>query len=407
MLYYNGNQSGQTPGLLPPPYYWWETGAMFGAMIDYWYYTGDTSYNDVTTQAMLWQVGPNQDYMTPNQTKTTGNDDQGFWGMSAMSAAEANFPNPPSKQPQWLALAQAVFNTQAARWDTTTCGGGLRWQVFTFNNGYNYKNSISNGVFFNLASRLAMYTGNSTYADWAVKTWDWMESIALIDQNFYVYDGSDDTMNCTKINRLQWTYNAGAMLLGAANMYAYTNQSSLWQGRTAGLLKGTDVFFPNNDIMVEVACETVGKCNVDQHSFKAYLSRWMAATTKVAPFTLNDVLAKLGPSAQAAAQQCSGGTNGRTCGFKWTQGTNWDGSFGVGQEMAALEVVQSNLIKQAPGPVTNKTGGTSVGNAAAGTSSKPIYTTTGATTGGRIGAGFLTTFVLAIFIGTLWFMIVD
>jgi mannan endo-1,6-alpha-mannosidase len=74
--------------------------------------------------------------------------------MAAMTAAELNFQNPPKDKPQWLALAQAVFNTQASRWDTTSCGGGLKWQIFTFNNGYNYKNSISNGCFFNLGSRL-------------------------------------------------------------------------------------------------------------------------------------------------------------------------------------------------------------------------------------------------------------
>ena len=70
-----------------------------------------------------------------------------------MIAAETNFENPPTDQPQWLALAQAVFNTQASRWDNTSCGGGLKWQIFTFNNGYNYKNSISNGCFFNLGAR--------------------------------------------------------------------------------------------------------------------------------------------------------------------------------------------------------------------------------------------------------------
>jgi mannan endo-1,6-alpha-mannosidase len=28
MTYYHGNETGQIPGLLPQPYYWWETGAM-------------------------------------------------------------------------------------------------------------------------------------------------------------------------------------------------------------------------------------------------------------------------------------------------------------------------------------------------------------------------------------------
>jgi mannan endo-1,6-alpha-mannosidase len=221
MSYYTGNQTGGIPGNLPQPYYWWEAGAMFGAMIDYWYYTGDTTYNEVTTEALLFQVGPHNDYMPPNQTKTEGNDDQGFWGLAAMSAAELNYPNPPADQPQWLALAQAVFNTQAGRWDNSSCGGGLKWQIFTFNNGYNYKNSISNGCFFNLGARLAAYTSNDTYAQWAEKTWDWVSKIGLLDGQYKIYDGTDDNMNCKQLNGIQWTYNAGVYLLGAATMYNY------------------------------------------------------------------------------------------------------------------------------------------------------------------------------------------
>jgi mannan endo-1,6-alpha-mannosidase len=223
MKYYNGNQTGQTPGNLPQPYYWWEAGAAFGALIDYYYYTGNSEYNDVTTQAMLFQVGPNNDYMPPNQTKTEGNDDQAFWGMAAMSAAEQKFPDPPHDKPQWLALAQAVFNSQALRWDNSTCGGGLRWQIFTFNNGYNYKNTISNGCFFNMAARLAMYTGNSTYAEWADTMWDWVARVGLMSPQYQFYDGTDDTLNCSAINHIQWTYNAGVFLLGAANMYNYVS----------------------------------------------------------------------------------------------------------------------------------------------------------------------------------------
>ena len=138
-----------------------------------------------------------------------------------MTAAETNFENPPIDQPQWLALAQAVFNTQASRWDNTSCGGGLKWQIFTFNNGYNYKNSISNGCFFNLGARLAKYTANQTYADWAEKTWDWVWDIGLIDDKYNIYDGTDDTLNCSQINRVQFSYQAGIYLLGAANMYNY------------------------------------------------------------------------------------------------------------------------------------------------------------------------------------------
>jgi len=44
MLFYKGNQSGETPGILPGPptehkgdYYWWEGGAMMGTYLDYWH----------------------------------------------------------------------------------------------------------------------------------------------------------------------------------------------------------------------------------------------------------------------------------------------------------------------------------------------------------------------------------
>ena len=70
MSYYKGNVTGMPQGLLPDPYYWWEAGAMFGQMVEYWYYTGDSTYNDVVIQGLLAQVGPNNDYMPPNQTKT-------------------------------------------------------------------------------------------------------------------------------------------------------------------------------------------------------------------------------------------------------------------------------------------------------------------------------------------------
>lgn len=172
-------------------------------------------------------------------------------------------------------------------------------------------------------------------------------------------------------------------------------------------MDGVSIFFPENNIMQEVACENNGKCDVDQHSFKAYLSRWMAATTKMAPFTYQKVMAYLAPSAAAAAQQCSGGDNGRTCGLKWTMNTTWDGSYGVGQEMAALEVIQSNLIQQVSGPVTNTTGGTSKGDPAAGTKSPgAVLAASPASTGDRIGAGFLTAAVLVLFTAMCWCMVV-
>ncbi|KAL8808646.1 MAG: hypothetical protein Q9200_004162 [Gallowayella weberi] len=415
MAYYNGNETGQPVGLLPPPYYWWEAGAMFDQMIQYWYYTGDKTYNDVVTQGLLAQISPDKDFMPSNQTLTEGNDDQAFWAFAAMSAAELNFPDPPPKQPSWLALAQAVFNEQASRWETTTCGGGLRWQIFSWNKGYEYKNSISNGCFFQLAARLARYTGNQTYADWATKTWDWMESTPLVTPQFNIYDGVDMKDNCSKPIPLQWTYNVGTFLMGAANLYNYTDGKPRWRKLTEDLLNGSKVFFPpqldngKGNIMQEVACEPQQSCNYDQPSFKAYLSRWMAATTQIAPFTKEFIMPKLQDSAKGAAKQCSGAPNGgTTCGRTWNTAT-WDGKLGVGEQMSALSVIQANLISKVAPPVTADRGGTSKSNPEAGTGTSsqtppdPLLTRQ-VTMGDKAGAGILTAIVLGSLLGSTWWI---
>ncbi|PSS06991.1 glycoside hydrolase family 76 protein [Amorphotheca resinae ATCC 22711] len=413
MKYYTGNNTGDVPGNLPDPYYWWEAGAMFMTLIDYWYFTGDTTYNAETVQAMLWQAGTTYNFMPVNQTKTEGNDDQGFWGMAAMTAAESGFDNPPDGTPGWIAMAQAVFNMMVARWDNTTCGGGLRWQIFTWNTGYTYKNSIANGCFFNIASRLARYTGNQTYADWATKIYEWETSVGLIAPNYAVYDGTSDLQNCTSVDHLQFTYNQGIYLFGAAMMYNFTNGSAEWQTRVSGLLNATAVFFKDN-IMYEPACEDVngsGTCDVDQQSFKGYLARWLAGTAQLCPWTHSTIMTYLTTSAVAAAAQCDGGSNGITCGEHWTAKATWDGSSGVGQQMSALSVIQATLIDSARGLVTNDTGGTSKGNPAAGTGSGPgspgsdPAVITPPTGGDRAGAGILTAVVLFGLLGGVGFLV--
>lgn len=383
---------------------------MFGTLIDYWFLTNDTTYNDVTMQAMLHQTGTDNDYMPTNQTRTEGNDDQGFWAMAAMSAAESNFQNPPQGQPQWLALAQAVFNEYASRWDVDDCNGGLRWQIFTFNNGFDYKNSISNGCFFNIAARLARFTGNQTYADWAEKIFNWEMGVGFITPDYKIYDGASisGTTNCTQPSVYQWSYNAGIYMHGTSVMYNITNgsTSATWKAHLDGIIAETTGVFFNNSIMQEQACEGVDLCDNDQQSFKGYLARWMAATTQMAPYTFDTLMPLLQKSATAAAKACTGspasgfnGLAGTACGFKWTTG-GFDGLVGVGEQMNALSALMYTLVGRVAAPVTATTGGTSVGDPNAGLETGSVIPTLAPiTTGDRVAAAFVTTAIVFSVIG--------
>lgn len=136
-----------------------------------------------------------------------------------MTAAELNFPEQDG-QPSWLSLAQGVFNTQVPRWDKTSCEGGLRWQIWPYQAGYTTKNSVSNGGLFQLAARLGRYTNNHTYTDWAEKIWDWSATTPLLrTTDWTIADTTTTQSNCKAHGDLQWTYNYGMYLSGAAYMY--------------------------------------------------------------------------------------------------------------------------------------------------------------------------------------------
>ena len=180
-------------------------------------------------------------------------------------------------------------------------------------------------------------------------------------------------------------------------------QNDLWRGRLDGIIEAAGIFF-NDNVMIEVACENNGKCDVDQRSFKAYLSRWMGYTAIVAPWTRTKLDPLMKASAQAAAKQCNAGANQTSCGLRWVDNGKNDGSFGVGEQMAALEIVQNLLYPTVSGPATQKAGGISVSKPDAGADAPntPI-TFNSITTGDKAGASILTLLVLvAILVGAWW-----
>lgn len=120
----------------------------------------------------------------------------------------------------------------------------------------------------------------------------------------------------------------------------------------------------------------------------------------------------------AAVKTCINGDNGRLCGLRWTEGAVPAGSgdhgqfIGVGEQMAVLEIIQSNLVDRSPGWVSAVEGtGTSVGDVNAGTGDRKIeveesfHTNIGM--GDRVGAGILTALMLIGVLGGCGTMIMS
>lgn len=406
--YYEGTTKGGTVGMFVPPYYWWHAGEAFGGLLNYymWCDPDNLTLEELIYNGMYHQAGDNYDYIPRNQSMTEGNDDQGVWGMAVMEAAERNFTNPPDHS--WFSMAQAIFNTMNSRWDSAHCGGGLRWQIFTWNSGYDYKNTISNGCLFHIAARLARYSGNDSYSDVASKVWDWMDGVGFInedDKGMEIWDGAMITNNCTDFTKLRWSYIYGILMSGAAYMYNFTGDH-VWQTRAEGILLASS-YFLNDSLFTEMSCAPGDHCNTDQRTFRSLFARGLMLTSVMCPDTASKIDDLMQKNALAAAQSCSGGSDHVTCGENWAV-SGWDGVYGLGEQMSALETILGLLAHQEPVPLTVDTGGNSQGNANAGLdtyvdTNKNVITVTGKD---KAGAGILTAVACAVILGgAIWMVL--
>ncbi|KAL4941694.1 glycosyl hydrolase family 76-domain-containing protein [Aspergillus oleicola] len=421
MSNYHGHEPGQIPGKLPGT--WWEGGAMFMTLIQYWYWTGDDTYNDITRQGILWQKGRN-DFFPRNSSTYLGNDDQMFWALAAVTAAELGFPEgdpgvdeleevkrkdgrgeEKKKDPSWLSLAQGVFNTQIPRWDESACGGGMRWQVWPYQGGYTTKNAITNGGLFQLAARLGRYTKNETYVYWAEKIWDWSVTTPLLRAGgeWTIADTTSMGNQCHDHGDQQWTYNYGAYIGGAAYMYNLTNGGEKWRAGIDGLLETTwRKFFKVNNTMSEIWCERSVTCDRNEDMFKGFLSSWLTFTTTIAPWTADAIIPRIQQSALGASRQCH---YDKSCGRRWNKDA-WDGTSTMESDMSALSVLSSAMRPFKPGaqPLTPETGAFSQSNPNAGMDEDfNPQKRRNITDGDRAGASLLTVLFVALWIwGFIW-----
>lgn len=366
--YYQSNEPGRTGGLLNGSKVddWWVSGAVLDTLVQYWRFTGDSQYNGIVSKDLLSQQGPDSDFRPLSQVVSEANEDQGVWALTAMSAAELQLPG--ATTTEWFNLADRVFNEYVARWDTATCGGGLRWLIYAFGPGYTYKDAASNGVFFQLSSRLGRYTGNSTYSKWASTAFNWSTTIGIVDDG-HVYDGTDTKHDCTVLLRSQFSYKAGLYISGAAYMYNITTGATQteWKKQLDSLLNQTLSIFFSDGVVIDI-CEPSGKCNFGMQIFKGRLGQALIDAVEMAPYTSSIITPKLASSAKAAAKACS--QSGKECPFVWTEKEGRTSEPSIYGQFNALSFVPGLLAGKAAVPIrTMKDGNDSASTTGPGASS--------------------------------------
>lgn len=274
----------QNLALFAEPIWWWQSGSAVDALLTYSSTTGDTQYANLLSNTLITEATATNDFMTVH---ATGNDDQAWWALAALTAAETNLAS--TGPVPWVTLAQNVFQEQTTRWDKDKCNGGMKWKILEGDgtDGWHYKSTIANGLFFQMAARLALLTSSTEIKDWAVKSYDWTVSVGLINPEFDVYDGTDDAKGengCIDVNHNMWSYNVGVFMYGSAVMAKLTGEEK-WLNRTKGFIASAKRNFVNEETgeLWEAKCEGDGSCDSDQVSFKGTLARWLGATAKLLP----------------------------------------------------------------------------------------------------------------------------
>ncbi|KAG9199135.1 hypothetical protein G6514_009053 [Epicoccum nigrum] len=287
--------------LFAEPIWWWQSGSAVDALLTYSSTTGDLQYNTLLASTLITEGTAANDFMTVH---ATGNDDQAWWALAALTAAEKNFA--PTGPVPWATMAQNVFQQQTTRWDKDKCNGGMKWKILEGDgtDGWHYKSTIANGLFFQMAARLALLTKSADIKAWAVKSYDWTVSVGLITPQFDVYDGTDDAKGengCVDVNHNMWSYNVGVFMYGSAVMAKLTGEEE-WLGRTKGLIASAKRNFVNEETgeLWEAQCEADGSCDSDQVSFKGTLARWLGATAELLPELKDSVSEIIGGASSIA-----------------------------------------------------------------------------------------------------------
>ncbi|MBP0457805.1 glycoside hydrolase family 76 protein [Streptomyces montanisoli] len=114
--------------------------------------------------------------------------------------------------------ARAAFTTDLRAWDddpAKECPGGMHWVESSANT---MRAANVTGLFAQLSAGLYQITHQPRYLDWARRAYDWNRDCLRQAPGLYQNDRDDDG----SVNTTLWTYNSGAMIGTATELYRAT-----------------------------------------------------------------------------------------------------------------------------------------------------------------------------------------
>jgi mannan endo-1,6-alpha-mannosidase len=276
MKYYTPNSQGAIPENTASDasgMQWYESGILWGVMMDYVQITNDQTYvNTVSAALSNASFGDAASFLGGSSSsilaKLTGkwNDDILWWAFGCVSGAEmygndARMPN----GVKYLDVALNTLKEVYEQWSTETCQGGIYWsrdRTSSADNRRLYKSTITNAQYILLSARVYIITKDKIHLDRAEAVYNWMKSSGLITQEGGVLDGAY-APTCSQINRVELSYISGTTLGGIGWLYAATKKDVYVQDAQRILKRSIEIF--SKDSILTDPCETAErKCQANQ-----------------------------------------------------------------------------------------------------------------------------------------------
>ncbi|KAL7619373.1 hypothetical protein AAE478_009910 [Parahypoxylon ruwenzoriense] len=308
---------------------WWQSGVALHALVNYMINTGEDDYlsqaiNTVEIQRKPLAWWPEGD----GEFRADSTDDTGWWALAMTSMYEL------TSNYEYLEIAKLDEAYMYEYWNTTTCGGGLIWNI----PAETYHNAISNELYLELTARLHnLIPGDTTYLQRSLQEWQWFSKSSMINAENLVNDGLTDDAACVNNGRTTWTYNQGVILGGLVELSHATEDSSYLDTARAiadAVIESAELV---QDGTLTEPCNTIQDCEPNGTSFKGIFVRELAK--------LNDALSGHPYAAFIAANAQTAYANARREGTD-LYGFKWQGPFDditIGTQEAAVDLLVAAL----------------------------------------------------------------
>ncbi|KAI1290535.1 putative glycosyl hydrolase [Xylaria venustula] len=308
---------------------WWHSGVALRVVADYMDKTGSDEYADlaaftVDTQRapLAWWPEGDGDF------RADSTDDTGWWALALTSLYQV------TGNSTYLDLAKEDEAYMYDYWNTTTCGGGLIWNIPS----ETYHNAISNELYLELTATLHnLIPGDTVYLDRALEEWDWFNATGMINSAGLVNDGLTEDASCVNNGQPVWTYNQGVILAGLVQLAAATDDDSyLDAARSIADAVVSSTSLSPDGILTENACATANDCEPNGTAFKGIFIRGLSKLDAV--FDDHPYQEYIQQNAQSVYDNARNSTN--FYGFAW-QGPFDTGT--IGRQESVVDLLLTTL----------------------------------------------------------------